>query len=214
MQKDKFHQAAGILEDVHAIEVPATSRTDVLSPKNIRKNSALYWETKFKSAQALIEATREKNLELDQIPGLLTINKITPKKAKSNVRVTQVCGSMEGKDMLQVVKSIKQEKARKVEAQKAKENQKVNDREAFYKCKETCTCHKSKCEASGLKECSSCHNILRSVCGKAACRKNGKRPLMISSAVGKTNTCKSVNKECDTDDSASSNDNSEDRAFN
>ena len=79
--------------------------------------------------------------------------------------------SMQGKDMLQVVKPIREEKSRNVEAKKAKKNQKLNDRAASYKCKETCMCHKSKCEASGLKECSSCHNVLRSIRGKVGCRK-------------------------------------------
>jgi hypothetical protein len=117
---------------------------------------------------------------------------------------------MEGKNILQVVKLIKEDKAYKVEAQRAKENQKLKDRAAFYKCKKTCTCHKSKCDASGLKECSSCHNILQSICGKAACQKNRKRPIMIyPSAVGSSNACGRVNQENDTD-SESGNDYSED----
>ena len=131
------------------------------------------------SAQVLVEESNEKNLQLDQIPGLLTIHKITPKRTETNVRVAQVCGSMQGKDMLQVVKSIKEENSRNAEAKKANKNQKLNDRAAFYKCKETCMCHKSKCEALGLKECSSCHNVLRSIRGKVGCWKNGKRPMMI-----------------------------------
>ena len=70
-------------------------------------------------AQVPFEKSNEKNLQLDQIPGLLTINKITPKRIQTNVRVAQVCGSMQGKDMLQVVKSIREEKSRNVEAEKA-----------------------------------------------------------------------------------------------
>ena len=109
--------------------------------------------------------------------------------------------SIQGKDMLQVVKSIREEKSRNVEAKKANKNQKLNDRATFYKCKETCMCHKSKCEASGLKECSSCHNVLRSIRGKVGCRKNGKRPMMIYPSVGReSNVRQSVNKENDSED--------------
>ncbi len=82
MQKDKFHQAAGILEENSKPKVEVSSHTDVISPKNIWKNSALYWKTKFMSAQARIEESHESSLQLEQIPGLLTINKITPKKQK------------------------------------------------------------------------------------------------------------------------------------
>ena len=74
-------------------------------------------------------------------------------------------------------------------------------------------CHKSKCEASGLKECSSCHNVLRSIGGKVGCRKNGKRPMMIYPSVGREiNVRQSVNKENDSKDSKSSSDSSEDES--
>ena len=53
------------------------------------------------SAQVFVEESNEKNLQLDQIPGLLIINKITPKRTETNVRVAQVCGSMQGKVMPQ-----------------------------------------------------------------------------------------------------------------
>ena len=87
MQKDKFEQAEGILDGNHTNEVPAISHAYVLSPQNIRKNSALYWKSKFMSAQALIEESHERSVQLDQIPGLLTISKITPKKTEQNVDV-------------------------------------------------------------------------------------------------------------------------------
>ena len=59
------------------------------------------------SAQVLVEESNEKSVQLDQFPGLLTISKITPKRTETNVRVAQVCGSMQGKDMHQMVKSIR-----------------------------------------------------------------------------------------------------------
>ena len=42
MQTEKFEQAAGILEGNNTNEVPETPHAYVLSPQNIRKNSALY----------------------------------------------------------------------------------------------------------------------------------------------------------------------------
>ena len=152
----------------------------------------MYWKSKFLSAQSLIEETHERSLQLGHIPGLLTIKKIKAKKTETNIRVTQVCGSMEGKNILQVVKSIKDKKAQKAKAQVEKENQKLKERESFYRCKERCICQKPKCEASGLNECSSCHNIIRSNCGKAACRKNGECPIMINSSAVVTNARKSL----------------------
>ena len=38
----------------------------------------------------------EKSISLQEIPNLLPVTKITPKKNKENIRVTQVHGSMEG----------------------------------------------------------------------------------------------------------------------
>ena len=96
---------------------------------------------------------------------------------------------------------------------KQKKNQKLNDRATFHQCMETCMCHKSKCEASGLKQCSSCHNVLRSICGKVGCRENGKRPVMIYPSVGRNiNVRQSVKKENDSEDSKSSSDSSEDES--
>ena len=118
--KQKFEQAAGIPEGNNTNEVLETPNAYVLSPQNIRKNSALYWKSKFMSAQVVVEESNEKNLQVNQIPGLLTINKITPKRTETNVRVTQVCASVQGKDMLQEVKSIREKKSRNVEAKKAK----------------------------------------------------------------------------------------------
>ena len=43
---------------------------------------------------------------------------------------------MEGKNMLEVVKSIKDKKTQKEKALVEKENQKLKERESFYRCKE------------------------------------------------------------------------------
>ena len=38
---------------------------------------------------------------------------------------------------------------------------------------------KRKCAAAGLKMCEVCSNVLPTTCGKAACKIDGKRPMMI-----------------------------------
>ena len=97
MQTEKFEQAAGILEGNKTNEVPETPHAYVLSPQNIRKNSALYWKSKFMSAQVLVEESNEKNVHLDQIPGLLTINKITQKRTETNIRVAKCADQCKAK---------------------------------------------------------------------------------------------------------------------
>ena len=48
----------------------------------------------------------EKSISLQEIPNLLPVTKITPKKNKENICVTQVHGSMEGKKILEKVSAI------------------------------------------------------------------------------------------------------------
>ena len=85
---------------------------------------------------------------------------------------------MEGKKVLEAVKEkrneIEAKENKKLESQKERDNQK----EMFLKCKENCQC-KDKCMAAGLKQCPICKNVLKYVCGKAACKLEGKRPTMI-----------------------------------
>ena len=125
--------------------------------------------------------TSDKSIDLNAA-GVLTIQKVKPKE-KKKTRVTQVCGSMSGNDVLSAVKEIE---AKKKEAQNRKEaNQakKENEKIAFLKCIEKCSCTASKCHAAGLKQCTSCGDILKSQCTKAKCRgDNGEKPVMKTSA--------------------------------
>ena len=90
-----------------------------MSPKHVRKNTAEYWKIKYEMAQNLIRETQAKSLALDEIPGFLKINKVKPKVTSTNARVMQVHGSIEGKDVIKLVQSIKDDKNKK---QKAKED--------------------------------------------------------------------------------------------
>ena len=59
---------------------------------------------------------------------------------------------------------------------------KDQEKEKFDKCKKKYFCRKpgGKCNVTGFKECSSCHSILKSQCGKQECRgESGLKPEMI-----------------------------------
>ena len=99
-------------------------------------------------------------MKLDEIPGLLPINKVKPKKKVENLRVTQICESMEGKDVIKVVEELKEKKNEKALARESKAAKKREQKEVFLKRKNACICEKEKCDAFGLKECSNCHDVL------------------------------------------------------
>ena len=153
-----------------------------MSPKHVRKNTAQYWKLKYEAAESMLKETHETSLNLEEIPGFLKVNKVKPKPSSVNHRVTQVHGSMEGKNVLKLVQDIKEQKEQKEKAKDERTEKKQMQKEAFYRCKERCVCE-GVCEARGLKQCSSCHNILKSVCTKAGCRdEGGQRPMMILTA--------------------------------
>ena len=179
MQQDKFEQAAGCMEIEEEPSTSMSTPTQSISSPDHRKGSAKYWKEKFLQSQSLIKELNEKSLSLEDIPGLLTIEKVKPKMSKETTRVTQVHGSMHGQDILKLVKEIKEKKDSKKLAVEHKVKQKEDERQKIFRCKENCVCGENKCIALGLKECPSCHSILRSICSKAGCKTNGKRPEMI-----------------------------------
>ena len=117
------------------------------------------------------------------IPGFLPVSRVKPKMdATKNTRVTQINGSLDGKDVLSMVQKIGTEKDTK---QKAKEERKIKkqlEKEAFFKCKDQYSCKEGECQAAKLKQCPSCHDVLKSVCSKAGCIRDGKKPSMITAA--------------------------------
>ena len=189
MQQEKFAQAENLMDDEKSTHSPASSSSSPApssstlspaSPKHLRKGSAMYWKAKFEMAQHLIHDCNEKSLRLEEIPGLLTVQKVKPKQlTKPSTRVTQVHGSMEAKDVISLVKSIKEQKEQKVKLKEIQMKKKEKEKEDFYRCKSKCVCKEDRCLATGLKECPSCHSILRAVCSKARCKVDGKKPKML-----------------------------------
>ena len=131
-------------------------------------------------SQSFIEESYEKSLNLAEVPGLLSVNRVKPKEVNQTktTRVTNVHGSMEAQDVLSKVASLEGEKQKKICDSEEKEKHKLQEKELFYRCKLQCSCVK-ECLAKSLKECSQCHSILKSVCSKMACRIDNKKPAMI-----------------------------------
>jgi hypothetical protein len=186
MQQDKFHRAENCIEQTKpSTSVSVYSPDSIVSPDK-RRGSSLYWKSKFNQAMDMINELHEKSIKLDDIPGFMTIQKVKPNLSKTNTRVTQVHGSMKAKRVLTVVEDIKNKKDQKTKEKQDAINKKEEVKEAFILCKVRCICREIKCKAIGWKECSICHNIMRSVCSKVGCRVDGRKPEMILPAASLT----------------------------
>ena len=116
MQQDKFETAASCIES--SPENLSTPDSSVIgSPLSIRKGSANYYKAKFERAQEIIAQLQNSTPPLEDI-GLLTVKKVTPKDVTKNVRVTQVHGLMEGKNVLALAIKINLDKELKEQSQK------------------------------------------------------------------------------------------------
>ena len=68
------------------------------------------------------------------------------------MKITQICGPMEGKDVVNTADALKKKKEKQAQAKEALVLQ--------MQRKSVC----GKCNAIGLKECPKCHDVLHSVC--------------------------------------------------
>ena len=179
MQEDKFLRTELCVNDNTEKNQWSTAVT-ISSPKDVRYGSARYRKHKCESAMEAYQTVSNKSISLEEIPNLLPVTKVTPKMNNQNVRVTQVHGSMEGGKILETVSSIQDDKTKKEQDNKKRKSKQQHQIEAFYKYKKECTCGKNVCAAIKLRQCSCCHNVLKSTCSKASCRgKTGSKPLMI-----------------------------------
>ena len=111
----------------------------------------------------------------DDIPDLLTVKKKKRPNPSKPLRVTQVCGSMEGQNVLQKVLLVQDEKKEKEEKKKKIGHEKKLRLEAFFRCRDNYVCIKQsgKCDAFDLHYCSECKSVLKSDCRKMACKMAG-----------------------------------------
>ena len=181
MQKEKFQRAQSLLHSGE--EQPACSSTPdplkVRSPESIRSGSRDYYKYKYEEAMKKLHEISDESINLE-VAGVLNVKKIVPKESKKKTRITQVSGSMAAQDIIATLKGIDKSKKDKEEKKKATGEKRQNDKEAYYRCLKSCQCDTKTCAALQLKQCESCHNILKSICSKSTCRgEDGSKPNMI-----------------------------------
>ena len=71
---------------------PTTPRSQSkLARTKYRFGSSNYWKYMYEQSQNVIKEGYEKSLQLEEIPGLLTVNKVKTKEiSKTNTRITNV----------------------------------------------------------------------------------------------------------------------------
>lgn len=79
-------------------------------------------------------------------------------------------GSMEGKKIMERIEELKQVEEEKNTSKEEKRLVKVRQEEAFIRCKERCVCLQNVCGAKGLRQCSSCMQVMKSKCSKRNCK--------------------------------------------
>ena len=109
MQQDKFRRAGALLEPAVSSSPSSSGSSVLLSPVGVRKKTSAYYLYKFNKSLELIEELQSTSVTPDELPGLLPLRKIAPKKTKAE-RVTQVCGSMRAKELSKVQEMKVQEK--------------------------------------------------------------------------------------------------------
>ena len=92
-----------------------------------------YYKYMCEQYQEIIQNGNERGLKLDEIPRLLTVKTVKPKELEKtkNIRITNVHGSMEAKDILSKVEEIEKEKQKKDQLRDEKQQQKNSETEVF-----------------------------------------------------------------------------------
>ena len=185
MQTDKFEKAARVLNATDAGDESVSFSP--IKEQNVRRGSKEYWRIKAQNLETELNSSRGEGIDLKSVPGLLpSSHKVRPAKvATEKIRVTQVCGSMTGKNVIELVKEIKEKKVESERQKQVKLSRKQDDKDLFLRCKDECVCNTEPCLASKLRQCSICLNIQKSQCNKKSCKQDGVAPTMISVAARK-----------------------------
>ena len=157
----------------------------VMRPVGVRKKTTKYLEFKFAQSLSVIKELTETPVSPEDVPGIMPIKKIQPKKTKAK-RITQAHGSLTVKELLEKVKEANKREEEKQERKKDARKKKEELEEAFQKCKTACQCDGS-CTVKGLKQCPVCFNVLKSICSKKECIIDGVKPIMLLPAQGASN---------------------------
>ena len=105
IHQKKIAQAENLIDDEKSTHSPAfsssspapsSSTSSPASPKHLRKGSAMYWKAKFEMAQQLIHDCNEKSLRLEEMPGLLTVQKVKPKQFDKTIHQNHTSSWIDG----------------------------------------------------------------------------------------------------------------------
>ena len=93
IQQNQFGRAAECMvmnEDKpsSSASLPSTPSELIVSP-NKRHRSVRYWKKIFKQAMNIIDELHEKRIQLNEIPGFMTVQKVKSKLSKKNTRILQ-----------------------------------------------------------------------------------------------------------------------------
>ena len=141
MNQEKFHKAEILLGAEQQTLTKSTSETfEVTTPEGMRRYSNEYYKYKLQKSMEHIQTLQkilatETEMNLEEVPGLLQMKKVRPKKTKST-RITSVHGSMAGSSILEKLQLVENEKE---EADRRKETQakeKDDLRRNFEWCKD------------------------------------------------------------------------------
>ena len=180
MQQDKLEAADALVQKEH----PATPKQqkeswDIESPVGVRKGTLEYERRKNEMYREALKERSQNIVSPDEVPGFLTIEKVRVPPKKKAIRLTQVHGSMEGSKILELREEVEKKQQEK-EAEKLKKKMgKSEQKNSFLRCKDSCVCGSEKCQASGLKQCPVCGDVMKTHCSKKKCQVNGIKPLMV-----------------------------------
>lgn len=192
MQQDKFMTAELLTDTVVADEgspvTPVTKKPwEASSPIAIRKNTATYWKKKYQIIQKQLKTVIETPISPEEVPELTKIDKFRLKKTK-NFRITQIHGSLRGRDILKKREELEATFNEKIKKKQEKQELIKEKKLAFIKCKDGCTCKSTPCQANGLKQCPVCETVMKSQCNKAQCKLvSAGKPVMLTIPSGRVN---------------------------
>ena len=63
-----------------------------------------YYKHNYEQSEKLRKELLEEEIEIDKVPGFLKVQRVKPAVNKKTIRVTQVCGSMTRKKILETVR--------------------------------------------------------------------------------------------------------------
>ena len=182
MQQDKLAAADALVEIENVPATPSTSKKepwDVDSPVGLRKGTLAYEKAKCASYRKALKEVSQKPVSPDEVEGFMNIEKIKVPAKKKAKKLTNIQGGMEGSKLLDLRLAAEKDQEQKQQRQEEKKTEKALQKEAFIRCKESCSCKSSSCKASGLKQCPICNDVMKSNCSKKKCFVDGVKPMMV-----------------------------------